>query len=218
MTKGSCVRFRVLALGLTAGLALALPPSLSGQGKPFVRVTEEQGRAAMDAALAAGKDNELSVRNTFQKEIRKIWSDYDNKSVPVYERAELNVAVLGPAQMMVATVVDKIIMSQPIGKLGWNPGVSVSINPRNENSPDVVKVVVTRAGADVAPISTNLVMRNFKPVQGFAGGRTTSVHEGSVIFPSSAFETGALVKVEAVLEGGRSLSRTLSDSDLKKIQ
>src|SRR6187401_991393 len=101
MKMGFSVRVRVLALGLTAGVALALQPSLSGQGKPFVRVTEEQGRAAMDTALKASKDNELTVRNTFQREIRKIWSDYENKPVPVYERTELNISVAGPAQMMV---------------------------------------------------------------------------------------------------------------------
>ena len=218
MKLGSRVRFSVLALGVTAGVALAMPASLDGQAKPFVRVTEEQGRAAMATAVEAAKGNEVTLRNTFQREIRKIWSDYDSKPVPVYERTEMNISVLGPAQSMIATALNLVIMSRPVEKLTWLPGVSVSINPGNENAPDVTKVVVTRGGTEVAPLATNLVIRNFKPVQGVYSGRAAAVHEGAVVFPAAAFEPGAPVKVEAVTAAGRTLSRTLNDSDLKKIQ
>lgn len=218
MKLGSRVRFSVLALGLTAGVTLALQTPVAGQAKPFVRVTEEQARAAMAIAVESAKGNEVSLRNTFQREVRKIWSDFDPKPVPVYERAEMNISVVGPAQSMVMTAVNLLIMSRPVEKLSWTPGISVSINPMNDGAPDITKVVVTRGGTEVAPLSTNLAIRNFKPVQGFRGGIVAAVHEGAVVFPATAFEPGAPVKVEAIPAKGRALSRTLNDNDLKKIQ
>jgi hypothetical protein len=90
---------RVNAGVVALGVMMAVAPAQM-QDKPFVRVTKEQATEALKVAAEAAKGNYASLESNFQKEIRKIWDDYDNRSFPVYERAEMQVLLFGPSEMM----------------------------------------------------------------------------------------------------------------------
>jgi len=221
MTKTfrSNVRLGVLALGVAVGLGTAIEPSLAGQAKPFVRITEEQARAAMATAIAAAKGNDLTLSSTFQKELKKIWSDYENKGLLVYDRRELQVQVVGGAQYLVQQAVSKMTTSQQPTNLVWAGGVSIVIAPFNAQAPNVVETTVTRGTEVIKPLKMNLVETSFS-----TGGATGEVkqgggkvHEGNVVYPNSAFDPDVNVKVEAVLDSGRKLGRTFIQSELRKV-
>lgn len=206
---------------ITAAVALALlgmPQLRASQAKPFTRIDEAQVRAAMAAAVAAGKTNDLTVTNTFQKELRKLAPDYTNKAFIVHDSAELRVSVLGQAQMLIAMASSRITMGQPVEPLAWPAGISVQVSPINENAQDVVKTVVVRDGKEIEPIQSGLKIIKMGATGGMGAKRNATVHEGADVYSPATFDPGAKVEVQAVLGSGRKLSRTLNDSDLRKIQ
>jgi hypothetical protein len=188
------------------------------QDKPFVRVTEEQARAALTAAAAGAKGNPVSLENNFQREIRKIWNDYDNNVVNIYERAELNVSVMGPAELYVRIASAELRRGGSIDNIAWPGGVSVYVSPLTPESPNVVDTIVTRAGVTIEPTHKALVPRQTVVTRGQGTGPARTVHEGAVLYPVDAFSPGAEVEVHAVTDSGRRLSRKVFDRDLRKIQ
>jgi hypothetical protein len=175
-------------------------------------------RAAMAAALATGKTNDLAVTNTFQSELRKLSPDYTNKAFIVQDSTELRVSILGQAQMMMAMANSLITMALPVESLAWPAGVSVQVSPINENAQDVVNIVVLRDGKEIEPLQNGLKVTKMTSVGGMGAKRSATVHEGAVVYPAAAFDPGAKVEVQAVLGSGRKLSRTLADRDLRKVQ
>ena len=91
-----------MTAGLVALGVVLVTQTAEMQDKPFVRVTKEQGMAALKTAADAAKGNYASLESNFQKEIRKIWNDYDNVTYKVYERVEMVVLVMGPCELMLS--------------------------------------------------------------------------------------------------------------------
>jgi hypothetical protein len=207
-----------LAAGLVAlGVLGASQPAFT-QDKPFIRVTEEQGRAALAAAAAQANGNPVSLESNFQKEIRKIWNDYDNNAVPVYNREELNVSVMGPAELHVRIASAQLRRGEAIDAVAWPGGVTVYVSPLTPDSPDIVDTIVTRDGVTVEPLQKQLVARPTAVTQGQRQGPPRTVHEGQVLYPLGAFDPGADVEVHAVSDSGRRYSRKIFERDLRKIQ
>ncbi len=188
------------------------------QDKPFVRVTEEQAKAALKTAGEAAKGNYASLESNFQKEMRKIWDDYDNKSVLVYERAEMVVSVMGPAELMLAVASANVKRGAPIDNVGWPGGVTVYVSALTNESPNIVDTIVERDDKVVEPIRKDLIPKTLQTVLGGRQGTPREVHEGSVLYPIAAFDPGAKVVVHAVSDSNRRYSKTIFDRDLRKLQ
>ena len=204
--------------GLVAlGLVLATPTAHM-QEKPFVRVTQEQAMAALKTASDAAKGNYASLESNFQKEIRKIWDDFDNKPQPVYERAELVVTVMGPAEMMLNQAVANFRRQEGIEGITWPGGVTVYVSALSNEAPNIVDIVVERDGKVIEPLRKNLIPKTMTAVLGGRQGQPREVHEGGYTYPISAFDPGTSVTVSAVSDGGRKYSRTIFDRELRKLQ
>jgi hypothetical protein len=192
---------------------------LSGQAAPFARVTEAQAKAALEAANAAAKGNYDTLMSTFEKELKKVAPDYDNNGFKVYDRAELQVTLFGPAQMLVASARENLKNNGAIGTPGWNGMMTVYVAPQNLDSPDIVKVIATRDGKPIEAKATDLKETEMS----MSGDPSHSavkktVHEGAALFPTDGFNPGGKVVVTATSTTGRNYSRELADRDLKKLQ
>jgi hypothetical protein len=205
--------------GALVALAVMLATeAASMQDKPFVRVTEEQAKAALKVAGDAAKGNYASLESNFQKEIRKIWNDYDNKAQPVYERAEMVVQVMGPVEQMVSAATQSLRRGESIDNPSWAGGVMVYVSPLSNESPNITEIVVEREGKVVEPLRKSLLPRVLQTQLGGRQGQPREVHEGGVLYPIAAFDPGAQVVVTAVSDSGRKYSRTIFDRDLRKLQ
>jgi hypothetical protein len=209
-------------LRVTAGLvALGIVMATGGaetQDKPFVRVTQEQGMAALKTAAESAKGNYASLENTFQREIRKIWNDYDNALFKVYDRAEMNVLIIGPAENAVSNASAALKRGETIDGVTWPGGVTVYIAVLSNDSPDIVDVVVERDGKVIEPLHKGLQPRPIQAVVGAGRGTNRMVHEGGYLYPVSAFDPGGKVVVAAVSDSGRKYSKEVFERDLRKIQ
>lgn len=208
---------RVTAGLVALGFVLATQTAQM-QDKPFVRVTQEQAMAALKVASDAAKGNYASLESNFQKEIRKIWNDYDNKAQPVYERAEMVVGVMGPAEMMLSQAVSNFRRQEGIAGITWPGSVTVYVSALSNESPNIVDIVVERDGKVIEPLRKGLIPRTMTAALGGRQGKPKEVHEGAYTYPTSAFDPGTSVTVSAVSDGGRKYSRTIFDRELRKLQ
>jgi len=209
----------IRAAAVVAALAVMLGTvAAAAQDKPFVRVTEQQAMAALKAAAEAAKGNYASLESNFQKEIRKIWDDYANRTFPVYERAEMNVSVMGPGEMMLMQASQSLKRGEAIDGIGWPGGVTVYVSALTNESPDIVDIVVERDGKVIEPLRKNLQSRTTQTVLGARQGANRTVHEGGYVYPTSAFDPGGKVVVTAVSDSGRKYTKEVFDRDLRKIQ
>jgi hypothetical protein len=183
-----------------------------------VRVTEEQAKAALKTAADVAKGNYASLESNFQKELRKIWNDYDNKPQPVYERAEMVITVSGPAEMMLAIASANVKRGESVDSVGWPGGVTVYVSAFSNEAPNIVETIVERDDKVVEPLRKGLLPKTMQTVLGGRQGTPRQVHEGGVLYPTSAFDPGAKVVVHAVSDSGRRYSRTMFERDLRKLQ
>jgi hypothetical protein len=78
------------------------------------------------------------------------------------------------------------------------------VSPSRIDAPDIVKIVVERDGKVVAPRLSEL-----KPtVLTTRMGAKALLHAGTIIYPCSAFDPDAAVRVIAIPEAGRTLSQS----------
>jgi hypothetical protein len=90
---------------------------------------------------------------------------------------------------------------EPLETVPFAPWMSVVVTPETINAPDVIKVVVTRNGQLVTPVSSTLSPREFRNNFGAA----TTLHAGYVAFPREAFAPGGLVVVTLIPESGQNM-------------
>jgi hypothetical protein len=102
----------------------------------------------------------------------------------------------------------------PLDKVPWFSGAIVSVIPRTMDSPDIIKIVVTRDGVQITPLVNEL-----KPaVHQNRLGATVTLHSGGVVFPMEAFRPGAAVVLIAIPESGSNIVRPISADELARIQ
>ena len=208
---------RLTAGLVSAGVVLGAA-SASMQEKAFVRITEEQGTAALKVAAESAKGNYAALESNFQREVRKIWNDYDNATYKVYDRAEMNVLVVGPAEMLVTQASAALKRGEALDAIPWSGGVTVYIAAQTNESPDIIDIVVERDGKVIEPLQKLLQPRTIQAVIGAGRGANRTVHEGGYLYPASAFDPGGKVVVTAVSDAGRKYSKELFERDLRKIQ
>jgi hypothetical protein len=103
-----------------------------------------------------------------------------------------------------------------LADLHWHNEIRVVVEPYTLDAPNIDKVVVTRDGQPVKPISEKLIPSR---LSNLAGGSTT-VNAGWVGFPTGAFAPGAEVEVIAIPSDPKyiSLHHKLSAGELRRLK
>jgi hypothetical protein len=189
---------------------------------PIPRLSETQVRDAAKAALAEAGGDALKFQSAFRTQIQTLSPDYTGPQV-VHGSASLRVVVAGPVGKFEAAMVDRLLRKQPTTTVAWSPDVTVSVQPQNQESPDIKQVAVQRTDASrqggaetmATALASTLVAR---PMVGAPAAYR--INAGDVTFPLATFETGegVSIRVIAVPATGAPLSRTFSSFALRAIQ
>lgn len=197
----------VLALAALFLLAAQGPPRTT----PLARVPEAAVRAvAVEAYNADG--NVSAFQRDFAAGISRLCPGCNYQIVPLVPpalRSSITAGAYGPISGFYLSASDLIRARKPIAGAVWTEGVTVVIVPSTAAAPNIERVVVTRDGKTIAPLSSTL--------QSAAVGRGSEIqatlNTGRIVFPLAAFDPGADVRITLVPADGSSFVTRLSRAD-----
>ncbi|HXT71862.1 MAG TPA: hypothetical protein VN700_19060 [Vicinamibacterales bacterium] len=195
----------------------------SKETAPVPRLTEQQARAAAEAALKDTNGDVAQFSAKYRARVRETSPEFVGPVV-VYGSPALKIYAAGPVARFEAAAQDRIQRRLPIAGALWSPDVAIVVVPESIDAPDIKQVVVQRseaqgrAGAETqaTALSNTLAphrLPNTPPT-------SKAVISGEVTFPMSAFEPGegVIVRVIAVPATGAPLNRTFTLLALRGIQ
>jgi hypothetical protein len=185
------------------------------EAAPLVRVTEAQARAIFSDTAPRAKNDATVFSSSFMAAVQKIAPEFRGTQV-VSQSTDLNILASGPLGYFFAEGREKVRKFEPLNPPAWSPGIHILIQPLTIHAPDIEKIVVQRNGATIAPTSTAL-----RPTEkATLMGAKRMIHEGEVVFPLTAFEPGADVRVTiiAIPSAGSNITKTFGSLDLRAIQ
>lgn len=138
--------------------------------------------------------------------------------IPITQSDELSILIMPPYWAYRFDVLKALLSDSTwdpleegwVGRLAVSPGIEVHVSPTTMTSADIVRVVVKRDARTIAPLVTSLEPQ---PVMTRLGA-TAMLHQGTVLFPCSAFLPDARVTVTAIPASGRPFTRTLTRDEL----
>ncbi len=132
-----------------------------------------------------------------------------NPAISLTNHPALDAIVISPFTGYRRALSEAVRKREPLENVQVVEGVIVAISPSQLNAPDIIKVVVTRDGKDVAQITSKL-----KPTElTNRMGAKAILHAGSTIFPCAAFEPGG-TGVTLIPESGSNIDVTITASQL----
>jgi hypothetical protein len=200
-----------LTLAACAALLTQAP-----QRAPLARVPEAAVRAVgVEAYNADG--NVKAFQRDFAAGISRLCPGCNYEIVPLVPpalRSAITAGAYGPISGFYLSASDLIRARKPIAGAVWTDGVTVLIVPAAANAPNIERVIVTRDGKSVAPVSSSL--------QSTAVGRGSDIQAtlngGRIVFPLAAFDPGADVRITLVPSEGTSFVTRLSRADLAMLR
>jgi len=201
------------AVAFTCALVAA---QATTQTPPLARVPEAAVRAV--AVEAANTDGDVKAfQRDFAAGIARLCPGCDYQIVPLVPsswRSALTAGAYGPTSGLYLSASDLIRQRKPVSGAVWIEGVTVLIVPTTIRAPNIEKVVVMRDGRTIAALSSSLQATEL----GTGGGEKATLNGGRVVFPLSAFEAGADVRIVLVPTGGANLVTRLSRADLSMLR
>jgi hypothetical protein len=125
----------------------------------------------------------------------------DHRTMVVSMTDELSILVLLPYPTYRFGLLDALRKRESIDVVPVPDGVSIYVRPARIDAPDIVKIVVERDGKVVSP-RLNLLKPTLLTT---ALGAKAMLHAGSVVYPCSAFDPDATVRVIAIPEIGTNI-------------
>lgn len=193
-----------LALVVTAATLAAAPQ----------QVTEDQARAFAATAATQAKGNERTFERAFRDLVRGVIPGYDAETVTIHYQEGLSIWLAGPLSSFHRAATATIRKMEKLESIEWDKGADIVVYPSRIDAPNIEKIVVTRDGQVIDPISNTLTAVEMESRM----GAKVKIGAGIVSYSLETFATGAEVVVTVIPASGRNLSKTLKDSDLKKIR
>lgn len=202
----------VIGLVLAGAIVVAVSAEPSKDTAPFHRVTQMEAwnaAAAIQPGLSPDK-----FESAFEKQIRKLAPEYDNNNAWVWTSDALWIAVVGPVENYCSKLSEQVRKMEPLKTAVWSPNIDIVVQPQQIDSPDIVRVVVTRNGAIVPPETSTLLATEMTTRM----GAKAMLHSGNIGYAVDAFAPGAKVVVTAIPDQGRNIVKTFTDAELRRIQ
>lgn len=179
---------------------------------PFKRPTAAELRTiAKDAATVAAGDKEKFVEE-FRSRVRKLNPHYEEPVQMIYGGG---VAIFAPVGVFEQVAAERVRKMEPLGLLSLRTSIEILVSPSQIDSQDIERIVVTRNGVIVSPLSSTLAPKTFTTRL----GAKTVLHAGSVYYPLTAFAPGVGVKVTVtgIARFGDNATRTFDALELRSI-
>jgi hypothetical protein len=135
-------------------------------------------------------------------------------AISVLLSEEISILILPRYVTYRQMLAEAIRLMDPIESTPVPDGVQVVVSPSTFTAPDILRIVVTRNGTKVEPISDGLAPKTF--VNGF--GAPKVMHAGTVTFPCSAFAPAASVDVIAIPDDGANYTHHVAMSELSAMR
>jgi hypothetical protein len=194
---------------------LLVATSLLAQSLVFSRITESQAREAVKSAAALHPRDPEAFRREAEKRLQGIAPDFSMAyMVPLISTPAIEVRMIGPATVLLANAWGKVRRMEPVGDELWFGGIAIGVEPKQIGAPDIVRVVVERAGVLIEPITVTLKPTVFTTRMGVK----EQIHAGTVLFPADAFDPGGDVVVTVIPQRGANTIRKLTESELRRLQ
>ena len=197
-----------------AACAIALTPA--PQNTTLARVPEAAVRAvAVETYNADG--NVKAFQRDFAAGISRLCPGCNYQIVPLVPpalRPAITAGAYGPISGFYLSASDLIRARKPVAGAVWTEGVTVLIVPNSARAPDIERVIVTRDGRTIAPVSSSLQSTEL----GHDGEVRATLKGGRIVFPLSAFEPGADVRITLVPAAGNSFVTRLSRADIAMLR
>jgi hypothetical protein len=123
----------------------------------------------------------------------------------------LDVALFTPMALMRVELFSMLRKMEPTWTYTPARGIAIDVQPKRIDSPDIIKVIVTRNGSPVAGIGSTLQSQ----VLTSAAGAAVQRHVGAVFFPAEAFAPGGRVHVSAIPENGTNIEYEFTEIQLQ---
>ena len=179
---------------------------------PVARASQAQAQAIAERAAATAGNDEAKFTAAFRAGLAAVAPEYRGL-LPVYSNNGLAIVATGPVAELELAAKERVRKFQPLGALLWTTGVTISVIPSTITAPDIERLVLQRAGVQIAPISTSLVPKELVTRM----GAKASLHTGDVVFPLSAFAPGVTVTLTAIPAAGSNIIKTFTDRELRSI-
>ena len=200
----------------TPALAACLLLLAQTPQRPLARVPEAAVRAiAVEAYNADG--NVKDFQRDFAAGISRLCPgcNYQIVSlVPPALRSAITAGAYGPISGFYLSASDLIRARKPIERAVWIEGVTVLIVPSTTKAPNIERVLVTRDGKAIAPLSSSLQ----STALGHDAQVQATLNSGKIVFPLSAFDPGADVRITLIPAEGNSFVTRLSRADIAMLR
>jgi hypothetical protein len=191
-------------------------PQATAQTPSLARVPQAAVRAV--AVEAANTDGDVKAfQRDFAAGIARLCLGCNYQIVPLVPlslRSELTAGAHGPISGFYLSASDLIRKRKPVSDALWTDGVTVLVVPLTVKAPNIEKILVLRDGRTIAPLSTSLQSTEL----GTGGDVKATLNGGRVVFPLSAFEPGADVRIVLVPTDGANLVTRLSRADISMLR
>jgi hypothetical protein len=206
---------RVLACA-AAGVVLLASGQAANRTAPLARVPEAAVRAvAVESYNADG--NVAAFQRDFASGISRLCPGCNYQIVPLVPaalRSAITAGAYGPISGFYLSASDLIRARKPIAGAAWTEGVTILIVPGTAKAPNIERVVVTRDGKTVAPVSSSLQSTEL----GHGSDVQATLNGGRIVFPLDAFDPGADVRITLIPADGNSFVTRLSRADIAMLR
>lgn len=216
------MRTRTLILAFTlAVFADPIAPVLMAIHGPRVqqaaaRLSESDARAIALEVVAMMKQTgaeEKAFPILFRTLASQRVPGFSDDPVPIQYDDRVSVFLVGPAALYLISASEAVRKMEPVESVAWPSGVSISVRPKQIGAPSYEKVVVTRDGQTVQPLSSDLQPQELQT----RAGVTQSIYKGIVVYPMSDFLPGGQVTVTLIPASGDNVRKSFSQDELRKI-
>lgn len=180
------------------------------------RLSEATVRAVAAEAVSADGDVKAFQRE-FAARLAKLSPGSNYQILPLVvgsAATKLSVGAYGPISGFYVSASDLVRKMAPITGAVWTEGITVFVIPLTTGAPNVERVIVLRDGKMISAVSGSL-----RPVElGGRTGETATLNGGRLVYPLSAFDPGADVRIELFLADRDPIVTKLSRSDIAMLR
>jgi hypothetical protein len=148
------------------------------------------------------------------RHVRETWGEFESFPLSIVRREDLLVTLSAPYMAYRRAVVDVLRTNRPVEDAVWVDATVVTVSPERLGAPDLVAIVLTRDGREVAPLKNLLRPMTFAD----GGGKQSILHAGDVHFPSPAFGPGSVVVLTLRPQNGEPFVYRFSDVELSTLR
>ena len=167
---------------------------------------------ARNAQAKAADPTEIVL--TLDASVHAEWGDFESFPISIVRREDLAVLLTTPYMAYRRTLANYLRINRPLDEIPWVAAAVVDVEPARIDAPDIIRIVVDRGDASVAPLEDLLKPRTYMN----GNGEQAVIHGGEVRFPLSAFAPGAPVTIAAIPQAGAALAMSLNDEQLRTLK